>query len=45
MKEDYLWDKSGEVDADVERLENVLSSLRYKRPAEPLPLPVVKRPW
>ncbi|HYJ45177.1 MAG TPA: hypothetical protein VEV81_01095, partial [Pyrinomonadaceae bacterium] len=44
MKEDYLWDKSGEVDADIERLEGMLSGLRYKRPAEPLPLPVVSRP-
>jgi len=43
MKEDYLWDKSGEVDAEIEALERTLSSLRYKRPAEPLPLPAVRR--
>jgi hypothetical protein len=43
MKEDYLWDKSGEVDAEVEQLEKMLGSLRYKRPAEPLPLPAARR--
>ena len=43
MKEDYLWDKSGEVDAEIEQLEKVLGSLRYKRPAEPLPLPAARR--
>ena len=43
MKEDYLWDKSGEVDAEIEQLEKMLGSLRYKRPAEPLPLPVASR--
>src|SRR4051812_47426572 len=43
MKEDYLWDKSGEVDVEVERLEKMLGSLRYKRPAEPLPLPAARR--
>ena len=39
MNEDYLWDKSGEPDPEVERLEKALGSLRYRRPAEPLPLP------
>ncbi|HEY0377033.1 MAG TPA: hypothetical protein VGC87_08755 [Pyrinomonadaceae bacterium] len=39
MNEDYLWDKTGEPDPEVERLEQKLSSLRFKRPAEPLPLP------
>jgi hypothetical protein len=47
MNEDYLWDKSGEPDPDVERLENALGRLRYRRPAEPLPLPAVttRRPF
>jgi hypothetical protein len=45
MKEDYLWDKSGEVDEEVAQLEKMLGSLRYKRPAEPLPLPALSRPW
>ena len=43
MNEDYLWDKSGEADADIEQLENVLGRLRYQRPAEPLPLPAASR--
>ena len=41
MNEDYLWDKTGEPDAEIERLEKTLGSLRFKRPAEPLPLPAV----
>ena len=40
MNEDYLWDKSGEPDSEIERLENTLGRLRYQRPIEPLPLPV-----
>lgn len=39
MNEDYLWDKTGEPDPEVELLEQKLTSLRFKRPAEPLPLP------
>src|SRR5438270_9435134 len=27
---DYLWDKTGEADAQVERLEGLLGELRYK---------------
>jgi hypothetical protein len=30
MKEDYLWDKTGEADADVRRLEALLGGLRYE---------------
>lgn len=43
MNEDYLWDKSGEANPEIERLERSLSSLRYKRPAQPLPLPAASR--
>jgi hypothetical protein len=43
MKEDYLWDKTGEPDAEIERLEKQLGQLRFKRPIEPLPLPETKR--
>ncbi len=41
MNEDYLWDKTGEPDPELELLEQKLTSLRFKRPAEPLPLPAV----
>jgi hypothetical protein len=34
MNEDYLWDKSGNPDPEVQRLEEILSPLRY----EPKPL-------
>jgi hypothetical protein len=44
MNEDYLWDKTGEADPEIERLERKLSALRFKRPAEPLPLPAATPP-
>ena len=34
---DYLWDKTGEAEEDVERLENLLGALRYQ--PRPLELP------
>lgn len=43
MNEDYLWDKSGEPDAEIAQLEQTLGRLRFKRPDEPLPLPVMQR--
>ena len=43
MNEDYLWDKSAEPDPEIEQLEKTLGRLRYKRPAEPLPLPATSR--
>lgn len=36
MKDDYLWDKSGEADPEIEHLERVLGSLRSRRSAEDL---------
>lgn len=45
MKEDYLWDKTGEVDEEIAELENMLGRLRYKRPAQPLPLPAITHSW
>jgi len=42
MNEDYLWDKSGEPDPEVQRLENLLAPLGHKRGRVP-PLPVVRR--
>jgi hypothetical protein len=44
MNEDYLWDKTGEPDPEIERLEQKLSSLRFKPQAEPLPLPAQTTP-
>jgi hypothetical protein len=42
MKNDnYLWDQSGEVDEEIERLEKALGSLRFK--AQPLNLPVASK--
>jgi hypothetical protein len=37
---DYLWDRSGEPDAEIAELESLLSAFRYR----PLPLPVVAMP-
>ena len=39
MSDDYLWDKSGETDPEIEELEQLLGNLRYRRPARDLPLP------
>lgn len=39
MNDDYLWDKSGEPDPEIEHLEELLGELRYRRPAGGLPLP------
>ena len=33
MRDDYLWDKSGEPDPELERLERVLSPLAHRRPS------------
>ncbi|HEX8367842.1 MAG TPA: hypothetical protein VF604_04820 [Pyrinomonadaceae bacterium] len=43
MKEDYLWDKTGE-DPDIERLENALQVFRYKETA-PFELPAKVLPF
>ena len=47
MKQDYLWDKSGD-DAEIKRLEDILSTYRYQETAAPLiqvaePVRVVER--
>lgn len=39
MPDDYLWDRSGEPDPEVERLERVLSRLREDLPVPALPAP------
>jgi hypothetical protein len=45
MNDEYLWDKSGEPDPEVQQLEEVLGSLKYQpRPLEiPRGLPVARR--
>ncbi len=40
MNEDYLWDKTGEPDREVQRLEELLGTLRYQ--PKPLVLPTAK---
>jgi hypothetical protein len=42
MNDDYLWDRSGEPDPDVQELEQVLGTLRYQ--VQPLQLPAGIRP-
>ena len=37
MKPDYLWDRSGEPDAEIARLERLLEPLRSNRPAPAFP--------
>jgi hypothetical protein len=39
MNDDYLWDKSGEPDPQVQQLEEILGTLRY----EPRPLNLPRR--
>ena len=41
MKDDYLWDKSGEPDPEIQKLEEILGTLRYQ--PRPLELPVSRR--
>jgi hypothetical protein len=46
MSDEYLWDRTGEPDPEIERLEKALSPLRYerRRPAAPQK-PVPYRRW
>jgi|SRR5215813_9146653 len=37
MNDDYLWDRTGEPDAELQELEEVLGTLRYQ--AQPLTMP------
>jgi hypothetical protein len=45
MNEDYLWDKTGEPDPEIQQLEEILGTLRYQpRPLElPDDLPAPRR--
>ncbi len=42
MTDDYLWDRSGEPDPEVQRLERLLGGLGYQRPAPNFQLSPVK---
>ena len=37
MKDNYLWDRSGEPDTEIQKLEDILGTLRYQPP--PLEIP------
>jgi len=37
MRDDYLWDGSGEPDPEIQKLETTLGRLRHTRPAPPFP--------
>ena len=41
MKDDYLWDKTGQPDPEIQKLEEILRTLRYE--PKPLALPVSRR--
>jgi len=41
MSEEYLWDKSGEPDPEIQQLEQILGSLRYQPSALELPTETV----
>jgi hypothetical protein len=41
MKDDYLWDKTGQPDPEIQKLEEILGTLRYE--PKPLELPVSRR--
>lgn len=44
MNEDYLWDKSGEPDPQIQELEEILAPLRYQpKPIELPEEPAIKR--
>jgi hypothetical protein len=49
MRDDYLWDGSGEPDPEIQKLETVLGRLRHSRPAPAFPeiaeLSPQARPW
>jgi len=45
MSDDYLWDRSGPPDPEIERLERTLAPLRYRHRADLAQLPRRPRVW
>ncbi len=45
MNDDYLWDKTGAPDPDVERLERLLGGLAHNKPMRPAATTRLIRPW
>jgi hypothetical protein len=45
MNEDYLWDRSGPPDPEIDKLEAVLAGLRYRHRAELVQPPRPARAW
>jgi hypothetical protein len=45
MKDDYLWDRSGTPDPEIQRLEAALATFRHERPAPVFPALVADRRW
>ena len=43
--DDYLWDRTGQPDPALQKLESVLGELRHRGPAPILPPHVLRRPW
>jgi negative regulator of sigma E activity len=44
MNDDYLWDRSGEPDPEIQQLEEILGTLRYQpKPLQLAPLKLVPR--
>ena len=41
MNDDYLWDKTGEPDPEIQQLEEILGTLRYQ--PKPLEIPQICR--
>jgi hypothetical protein len=44
MKDDYLWDGSGDIDPEVERLENLLGRYRHTGTAPRMPVAMMATP-
>ena len=45
MKDDYLWDRTGEPDKEIQELEEVLGALRYQPKALRIPEEQLRSSW